>query len=247
MRYASHRFRWLSGLVLLATLGSVATLASADDRDHRDNRGAEHRQFSGPGQRGEHFAGRDDGRSFYDSRWNHDRDYPRRGYVVARPPHGARVIHYRDRPYWYAGGVWYSAFGPSFAVVAPPVGVFVNVLPPFYTTVWFGGIPYYYANDTYYAWREPQHAYQVVEPPQGAAATTVSPATQELFVYPSHGQSPEQTATDRYQCHRWAADQTGFDPTQPAGGVPADQTASLREAYMRAMTACLEGRGYSVK
>ena len=30
----------------------------------------------------------------------------------------------------------------------------VQVLPPFYTTVWFGGLPYYYANDTYYAWRD---------------------------------------------------------------------------------------------
>jgi hypothetical protein len=27
----------------------------------------------------------------------------------------------------------------------------VPVLPPAYTTVWASGVPYYYANDTYYA------------------------------------------------------------------------------------------------
>ena len=68
-----------------------------------------------------------------------------------------------------------------------------------------------------------------------------------LYVYPKNGQSAEQQATDRYECHRWAGEQTGFDPTQTAGGVPEDQTAQRRADYLRAMTSCLEGRGYSVR
>jgi len=45
----------------------------------------------------------------------------------------------------------------------------------------------------------------------------------------------------------WAASQTGFDPTQAGGGVAPDQTVARGEDYKRAMRACLEGRGYSVR
>ena len=54
-------------------------------------------------------------------------------------------------------------------VVAPPIGIGVSVLPPFYTTVWFGGSPYYYADDTYYTYRPERREYVVTEPPRGEA------------------------------------------------------------------------------
>jgi hypothetical protein len=38
---------------------------------------------------------------------------------------------------------------------------------------------------------------------------------QEMFIYPARGQSPEQQSRDRYECHNWAVQQTGFDPTAP--------------------------------
>ena len=34
-------------------------------------------------------------------------------------------------------------------------------------------------------------------------------------MYPSNGQSPEQTDRDRYECHVWAVQQTGVDPSRP--------------------------------
>ena len=34
-----------------------------------------------------------------------------------------------------------------------------------------------------------------------------------MYVYPSKGQSQEQQDKDRYECHRWAVQQTGFDPS----------------------------------
>ena len=138
---------------------------------------------------------------------------------------------------------------------------------------------------------------------------------QEVIAYPARGQSPEQLDRDRYECHRWAAKQTGFDPSQspsapspgskpepvPGSGVAvgaiagavlgsiiaprgsegggavvgaitggaigaatenAERAESQRDralagtggyhgeragAYRRALSACLEGRGYSVK
>ena len=62
-----------------------------------------------------------------------------------------------------------------------------------------------------------------------------------LYVYPAAGQSEAQTAEDRYQCHAWAADRSGHDPTLGAG------TRGDAESYTRAFSACMEGRDYVVK
>jgi YMGG-like Gly-zipper len=35
------------------------------------------------------------------------------------------------------------------------------------------------------------------------------------YIYPSKGQSAQQQDRDRYECHTWAVQQTGFDPTKP--------------------------------
>jgi hypothetical protein len=63
----------------------------------------------------------------------------------------------------------------------------------------------------------------------------------KLYVYPAGGQSEAQTADDRYQCHVWAADQSGHDPTLGAG------SREEAEGYTRAFTACMEGRNYVVR
>ena len=41
------------------------------------------------------------------------------------------------------------------------------------------------------------------------------PAQAKLYVYPANGQSPEQLERDRYECHTWAVQQTGVDPSRP--------------------------------
>ncbi|MGA2341975.1 MAG: glycine zipper family protein [Steroidobacteraceae bacterium] len=41
------------------------------------------------------------------------------------------------------------------------------------------------------------------------------PPPQKIFVYPNNGQTPEQTDRDRYECHVWAVQQTGVDPSRP--------------------------------
>jgi len=199
----------------------------------------------------------------YDSQFNHNHYYTQHGVQVATVPGRPYVVAHGGVHYYYAGGVWYAPRGPYFVVVGPPVGVFVPVLPPFYTTVWFGGVPYYYANETYYTYAGPQ-GYEVVDAPSDPSAAITGPQGpaypgapapssngppegENIFVYPQRGQSPEQQANDRYECHQWAATQTGFDPTQAGGGVAPDQTVAKGEDYRRAMQACLEGRGYSVR
>jgi len=53
----------------------------------------------------------------------------------------------------------------------------------------------------------------VTPPPRTVSVPT--PPPQKIFVYPSKGQSPEQTDRDRYECHEWAVQQTGVDPSRP--------------------------------
>jgi hypothetical protein len=150
------------------------------------------------------------------------------------PYHGYYGHYYHGG--WYYGGWWY------------PWAWTVAFLPPYYTTYWWGGYPYYYADGYYYAPIE--NGYMVVNPPGDqtpAAAPPVAQAPNEdmkLYIYPRQGQTEKQQADDRYQCHRWAVGQTGYDPTQPTGGAPSVQK---RSDYQRAMSACLDARGYTAR
>lgn len=137
-------------------------------------------------------------------------------------------------------------------------------------------------------------------------------AQDDLFVYPQKGQTQEQQSKDQFECHEWAVQQSGFDPSAPgstaqastegstggealgragrgaalgavggaiagdagkgaaigaaAGGgtglikkgrqnqeaaeAEAQQAAATeqqRATYQRALSACLEGRGYTIK
>jgi len=53
----------------------------------------------------------------------------------------------------------------------------------------------------------------VVAPPPRTVAVP-APPPQKVFVYPSNGQSAEQTDRDRYECHVWVVQQTGVDPSR---------------------------------
>ena len=183
----------------------------------------------------------------FDERHWHYRYYPRFGYITPRIPDRRIRIVYRDRDYFFYGGVWYRPHGLDFEVIAPPIGIYVPVLPPYYTTIWIGGRPYYYANDVYYIWRSDRSRYQVVEAPNGVEQEDLPLAADELFIYPKEGQNETQIADDRYACHVWSRDQTQYDPTQPPTNLTTAELNAKRDNYQRAMRACLEGKGYSVR
>ena len=223
-----------AGFAAVAVMASVCGLTGVANADPRD-RDHDH----------------DRREQVLDHRYNHDHYYPVRGSYIRTLPGGYYSSNFRGSPYYFHGGVWYRSNGPRYVVVRPPVGISIGILPPFYTTVYFGGVPYYYADDVYYRWYPEQRAYVVTDPPASESAATVSPQTaptsNDLFIYPKNGQSDQHQATDRYECHAWAKKQTGFDPTQPLGGVDESQSSSKRADYQRAEGACLEARGYTVK
>jgi hypothetical protein len=54
----------------------------------------------------------------------------------------------------------------------------------------------------------------VTPPPRVVRVPGPPPQPQKIFVYPSNGQTAEQTDRDRYECHLWAVQQTGVDPSR---------------------------------
>ncbi len=101
--------------------------------------------------------------------------------------------------------------------------------------------------------------YEAVQPP--ATGTTPSSSSSaprsdstgnkqnrwtDLFAYPKGGQTTDQQVRDRDECHKWAVQQSGFDPAQPSQDKPTEWAAK-RENYLRAEAACLTARNYSVK
>lgn len=200
-------------------------------------------QAANAAERGEGHHG------YMDSRYGHNHAYPPRGQYIERMPRGNRAVIYGRSRYYFHEGAWYRPYGRRFVVVAPPFGLIVPFLPLYYTTLWIGGIPYYYANDVYYT--QTAGGYIVVEPPQEevsqAAPPADQPAASRIFIYPREGQSEKKQADDRYECHSWAVGQTGYDPTKPPVTLSESEMIQKRTDYQRASAACLDGRGYTVK
>ena len=208
--------------VLIASLALLAGLNSASLAQERHDR---------DGRRGHPLV--------LDQRHHLDHYSPPRGYLAPGLPGGSLSITYGGRDnYFFHGGVWFRPQGGRFLVVLPPVGITAPVLPPAYATLWIGGAPYYYANGVYYA-AVPGQGYAVVAPPQGVEAAQPVPAPlapkplPAPIVYPRNGQGAAQTETDQQECNRWAT---------PQAGAMADASV-----FQRAVAACLDGRGYTVR
>lgn len=52
----------------------------------------------------------------------------------------------------------------------------------------------------------------------------------EVFFYPTKGQSSEQLEKDKMECYSWAKGQTGFDPMAPAPTPDASAAAQAEDA-----------------
>ncbi len=88
---------------------------------------------------------------------------------------------------------------------------------------------------------------QTTSAPPGPGSAAVPTTAENLTVTPKFGQTQEQLASDRAECRVWAKGQTGFELGQIGGGVAPADYSSRRLQFGRAMAACLEGRGYSVR
>ncbi len=81
----------------------------------------------------------------------------------------------------WGGGYWHGGYWPR-AYYGLGFAWFLPVLPLAYSTYWYGGLPYYYANDVYYTWNPSYAGYTATDPPPvadpsgaGAAAAPEAP------------------------------------------------------------------------
>ncbi len=206
-----------------------------ESRDNRHNHGRD-------GHRG--TPGR-----WYDGAHGNNRYYPHPGWAVHGAPSRSRVVVWGGVNYRYLDSVWYAPGPRGYVVVRPPFGAVIRERPAFFSLVTIGAIAYLYANGVYY--REHQDGgYEVVPPPvEGSPTAAAVAAAQQarVYVYPRGGQSAQQQASDEYECHQWAVSQSGWDPTASATGQQAPAAPVQRDGYQRANSACLDGRGYTVR
>jgi hypothetical protein len=158
------------------------------------------------------------------------RPYGYHGYKVRYLPPWYSTFFFGGATYYYGAGLFYRPAYPGFVVVAPPVGLVVDVLPPGYTVLYFNGRPFYHANSTYYVRDAARDLYVVVPAPEAAAEAPADGG--DIYVYPNEGQDEDQQARDRYECHLWAVDETGFDPSRvvSTGRAPARVATSRSPA-----------------
>jgi hypothetical protein len=144
----------------------------------------------------------------------------------------------RGRGYGYGWGGGYRGYGWYGGAGLLGYGLFFAALPFAYDTYWWDGVPYYYADDNYYIWDGPANEYETVQPPPAvvdqATAAGQADSPTELFAYPMNGQSATQQAKDRTDCQQWA-------------GAQAKAQSANHHDYLRAESACLTAKGYSVR
>jgi hypothetical protein len=225
--------------ILLGGLLSAVVLSTSAFAQHAGGGGGGHAGGGGGHAGGAHAAAGGHYAGGYGGRGGAYGGYRGGGYGGYRGGYGYGGWHggygYGWRGGWGCCGWGWGGLG---------LGLYFASLPFYYDTYYWGGVPYYYADNTYYIYDPNQKQYETVAPPQGVqdqAATGGGAAPADLIAYPKNGQSADQQAKDKFECHEWAAGQTGFDPTQ-GSAAPGNK----RNDYMRAQAACLDGRGYSV-
>ncbi len=170
------------------------------------------------------------------------------GHGVVRPPssgHGYRHAGYRGSRHVGNHG-WSYPWRSSLWLVAPPIGLTIPFLPYDYRSFWIGERPYFDADEVHV--ERVEGGFRSAEPDRGRAAPTpryVRPATpaptDELVITPRNQQTATQLSFDRIDCERAAITATGFDPA--AAAIEAVRKAD----FVKAVSSCLEAKGYSVK
>jgi len=128
---------------------------------------------------------------------------------------------------WHSGARWSYRSGWGWGWWDPLFPLAVGV------GVGLAAAPAYYYDSPDYVVVNPAPVY--VNPPVTYVNPPAAPAprTADPIFYPRNGQSEQQTEADRQDCNRWAT-------TQPSAMADAS-------VFYRAVEACMDGRGYTMK
>ena len=175
---------------------------------------------------------------------------------------------YSTGAYW-GGGYWHGGYWPR-AYYGLGYAWFLPVLPLAYATYWYGGIPYYYANDAYYQWSPDYGGYVATDPPPvadpsgagAAAAPDASGGGAPMAGAGAPGAGAPMAGAGAPGAGAPDPAQSGQIYMYPKNGQSEEQQrtdklecqkwasdqvglGSNGPDYRRAMVACVEGRGYS--
>ena len=89
-------------------------------------------------------------------------------------PPDHRTFHFHNDPFFYHGGHFYHHHNNGYIRVRPPIGLRLDILPDGYSRVYFGGMPYYYYDDTYYDYVPAEKVYIVVDKPAAPASAVLT-------------------------------------------------------------------------
>jgi hypothetical protein len=207
-----------------------------NDRDQRWQTGGGGSRSGDSGRANDYrWSGRPSG---HGSGWGPGPQY-RPGYVVDRFPDRDYRVPYRGQDYFFSGGYWYRPHGPRYVVVRPPRGIRISYLPDYSREIWVGSALFFLAAGVYYMYEASTQQYVVVDPPVASQPVSYG---YDVAAYPANGQTPEQINQDRYDCYRWAVEQSGFDPA----AVTYQPAPAVVQTYRQAQGNCLSNRGYQV-
>jgi len=168
----------------------------------------------------------------------------------------------------WRGGYWHGGFWPR-AFYGGGFSWFLPILPLAYATYWYGGIPYYYADDVYYTWNPTYDGYVATDPPPAAGDSSGSGDASGSGPAPSGDEGAQNAGPGpsgpgpggpgpggpvpgqifMYPKNGQTAQQQASDKAecQQWASEQAGQVAQNGSDYNRAMVACVEGRGYSAR
>jgi hypothetical protein len=171
--------------------------------------------------------------------------------------HGSGHYHGTNSAYFFYGALGAALTLPFFYSWAS-----ANPGPYYYysgPTVYAPGPPVYVQGPPAYVQSQPGYSVAAAQPGNGVIElgpvnaqprlnADAGPSRDEglvaqTYAYPSKGQSPQQQVNDRIECNKWAVNESGYDPDLRSHRHPESGPA----AYARAFSACLEGRGYTVR
>ncbi len=66
-----------------------------------------------------------------------------------------------------------------------------------------------------------------------AGLVAMNAQAQSLMIYPAAGQSPQQQQQDRYNCHGWSVQQSGYDPSNPPAPSAGPSFGSASKEALR--------------
>jgi hypothetical protein len=162
--------------------------------------------------------------------WPHVWYYPGWAWYLPVLPFGYATYWWGGMPYYYWNNLYYtwSPADAGYIVTDPPPASGDNAPPD--------GAPY---DGGAYEQSEQSGTAAPYDQPAPSQYTAPTGGGAQLFLYPRNGQTDAQIQNDRYECHGWAVNQSGYDPTRPGEGNSA--------GYRQAMIACLDARGYSAR